>query len=146
MFAIIVILSGSKPTKWTLLLRLQRDFARAINLYEMHRHVQRLVPTELLWVPVFLKLHREGYRAAEIGHVVIENALVRLACCQRTYGADRKIFIYPIVRGKRENFADVIATSLVILPPHQRTNGVDKQGTSQSCRITNINCIIASLR
>ena len=87
-----------------------------------------------------------GYRAAEIGHVVIENALVRLACCQRTYGADRKIFIHAIVRGKRKNFADVIATSLVILPHHQRTNCVDEKGTSQSRRITKINCIIASLR
>jgi hypothetical protein len=138
--------SPSTPTKWTLLLRVQRDFARAINLYEMHRHVQRLVPTELLWVPVFLKLHREGYRAAEIGHVVIENALVRLACCQRTYGADRKIFIHAIVRGKRKNFAYVIATSLVILPHHQRSNCADEKGTSQSRRITKINCIISSLR
>jgi len=99
MFAIIVISSGSKPTKWTLLLRVQRDFARAINLYEMHRHVQRLVPMELLWVPVFLKLHREGYRAAEIGHVVIENALVGLARCQRTDCTQRKIFIHAIIRG-----------------------------------------------
>jgi len=40
MYVIIVISSGSKPTKWTLLLRLQRDFARPINLYEMHRHVR----------------------------------------------------------------------------------------------------------
>ncbi len=48
MFAIVAISSGSKPTKWTLLLRVQRDFARAINLYEMHRHVQRLVQTKLL--------------------------------------------------------------------------------------------------
>ena len=96
--------------------------------------------------PVFLKLHREGYGAAEIGDVVIENALIRLACCQRTYSADSKIFIHAIVRGKRKNFADVIATSLVILPHHQGTNCVDKKGTSQSRRITEINCIIASLR
>jgi hypothetical protein len=52
------------------------DFARD-RLYETHTKVQPLVATEArLGKPVFLKLHREGYSAAEIGHVVIENALV----------------------------------------------------------------------
>jgi len=49
--------------------------------------------------PLFLKLHREGYCAAKIGHIVIENALVRLACCQRADGAHRQKFIHAIIRG-----------------------------------------------
>src|SRR5436190_5859203 len=96
--------------------------------------------------PVLLELHREGYRTAEIGHVVIENALVRLARRQRTYGTDRKIFIHPIVRGKRKNFADVIATSLIILAYDESTHSIDEKGTGQNCRVTEICPIIASLR
>jgi hypothetical protein len=49
--------------------------------------------------PVFLKLHRERYCAAEIGDVVIEDALIRLARCQRADGAHREIFIHAIVCG-----------------------------------------------
>jgi hypothetical protein len=49
--------------------------------------------------PLFLKLHGERYSAAKIGHIVIENALVRLACCQRADGAHRQKFIHAIIRG-----------------------------------------------
>ena len=121
------------------------DFGHDL-LYETHIKVQPLVATEArVDKPVFLKLHREGYRAAEIGHVVIENALVRLARRQRTYGADRKIFIEPIVGGKGKNFADVIAASLIVLPHDESANGIDVKRTGQNCRVTEIRPIIASL-
>ena len=134
-------------TKLTLLLRAPRPLWARDRLYETHPKGSTFgCDGGALGKPMLLELQREGYRAAEIGHVVIENALVRLACCQRTYGADRKIFIHAIVRSKRKNFADVIATSFVILPHHHRTNCVEEKGTTQSRRITKINCIIASLR
>src|SRR4029453_3576937 len=84
----------------------------------------------------FLKLHREGHRAAEIGHIVIEHALVRLACCQRTDGAHREIFITAIVCGYGKNFADVISTSLIILPHHEGTNCVDEKRTCYNRSVT----------
>src|SRR5882762_1336198 len=110
------------------------------------RHWTRLCrSTRLSRKPLRLKLHLEGHCAPEVGHLVIENALVRLACRQRTHRAQRKIFVHTIVCGKRENFADVIAASFVILAHYKGTNGVDKERTGKNRGVAKIDCIIASL-
>src|SRR6266542_4681197 len=96
--------------------------------------------------PRNLELHLEGHCAPEVGHLVIENALVRLACRERTHSAHRKIFVQTIVCGKRKNFADVVATSFIILAHYERTHGVDEKGTGEIGCVTEIGSIIASLR
>ena len=71
----------------------------------------------------------------EVGHLVIENALVRLACRQHALtSAHRKIFVHTIVCGKRENFADVVAASFVILAHYERAHGIDEKGTGENRR------------
>src|SRR6266536_3339632 len=95
--------------------------------------------------PRNLELHLEGHCAPEVGHLVIENALVRLACCKRTHSAHRKIFVHTIVCGKRENFADVVAASFVILPHYERAHGIDEKGAGENRRVAKIDRIIASL-
>src|SRR5437762_11152731 len=92
-----------------------------------------------------LELHLKGHCASKVGHLVIKNALVRLASRQRTHRAQGKIFVHAVVCGQRENFADVIATSFIILAHHEGTHGVDEKGTSENCRIAKIDCVIASL-
>src|SRR5437016_6059711 len=93
-----------------------------------------------------LEFHLEAHCATKVGHLVIKNALVRLAGCQGTHRAQGKIFVHAIVCGKRENFADVIAASFIILSHHDSTNGVDEKGAGESRRITEVGPIIASLR
>src|SRR6266496_2016997 len=95
--------------------------------------------------PRNLELHLEGHCAPEVGHLVIENALVRLACRERTHSAHRKIFVQTIVCGKRKNFADVVATSFIILAHYERSHGIDEKGTGDNCRVAKIECVIASL-
>ena len=92
-----------------------------------------------------LELHLEGHCATKVGHLVIENALVGLACCQGTHSTHRKIFVHTIVCGKRENFADVVAASFVILAHYDRAHGIDEKGAGENGRISKIECIIASL-
>jgi hypothetical protein len=78
-----------------------KNFGRRALSVGLLRHT--FIPESInpLWLVnrCFLKLHREGYRAPEIGDVVIEDALIRLARCQGTNGAHREIFIHAIVCG-----------------------------------------------
>src|SRR5207253_3905362 len=76
-----------------------------------------------------LELHLESNCASKVGHLVIKNALVRLASRQRTHRAQRKIFVHAIVCGARQNYADVIATSVLILTQHEYNHGADETAT-----------------
>src|SRR5262249_48054908 len=93
-----------------------------------------------------LELHQKRDRAAAIRHLIIENAMIRLVCRQRGYGAYRKIFVQAIIRGKRKNFADVIATALPILAHHDGTNSVDVERTRQNHGVTKVSAVLVSAR
>jgi hypothetical protein len=98
---------------------LERNMEGCYNNASTMRHWTRLRrSTQLSRKPLRLELHLESNCASKVGHLVIKNALVRLASRQRTYSAQGKIFVHAIVCGKRQNFADVIATSFIILAHH----------------------------
>src|SRR5438309_9315755 len=95
-------------------------------------------PTAIIAQTSFLELYYERHCATNVGHLVIENALVGLICRQRADGAYCKIFIHAIVCGQRKNFVDVIATSLPILSHHDSTNSVDEERTRHNQRVTQV--------
>src|SRR4051812_13562855 len=58
---------------------------------------------------LFMGLEFEGQRkrAADVRHVVIENALVRLAPGERRGRARRNVFVETIIRGQRKHLAHI---------------------------------------
>src|SRR5438045_246711 len=97
---------------------------------------------------LFIELEFEGQRkrAADVRHVVIENALVRLAPGERRGRARRNIFVEAIVRGQRKHLAHIGAIDRPIIAhknPADRTHG---KGASEAGSIADVEIEFVTLR
>src|SRR5216110_1085252 len=97
---------------------------------------------------LFIELEFEGQRkrAADVRHVVIENALVRLAPGERRGRARRNVFVEAIVRGQRKHLAHIGAIDRPIIAyknPADRTHG---KGASEARSIADVEIEFVALR